>query len=441
MLLVLFLLLAVVYGQTLAYPFISDLALLLVLGLYELLLGRPNSLLRLLPYGILVCCYLALKIALFSALTSDDQNAFYGIDFLPRLYTMSLAFLVYMEFCLWPFQLGCAHQLNDFPLLTSWSDPRLWLGSASVALFFFCWGIAWYYHKKVAFWLGWFFLFLLPVSNIIPTGVVMGERFLTLLLLAFVLGISLGLSRLKHYRWLLLSVFVLGYGFLSFHRTGFCQDEVTYWRRVLAVSPNDYLARMRMGNIHYAKGDLPVALRYFEEACGKRSYRPYTPMYPRDCGRIYLQLGQTERAFVSFHLAESRIEQYRLPREHFLEVYHALGYLYFTKGDWKNTQACLTTVVRFSDVAPFDMLQKSCHWLAVSYIHTRDYAKAAAVYQELLQRDPNFATAHYNLAILYLLHFHDKDKAQVHWDKAKDLHFPLPQAALKLWQESAERNR
>ena len=427
-------------------------ATVLLLCLYEVTIGQnrhaPGKWLRLTSYFLTTALYLEWKLYLFGTISLDTQNALYGVDWLARCYTMSFAFVTYIRVAVLPIHLGADYQLNDFPLLNSWVDGRTWLGMLVVLGYIACW--LWYFRKDktVAFWLGWFGVFLLPVSNIVlPAPIILGERYLVLPLVAFCLASSAGIhtwiepwqnnrllssrpNRLVASRLVLYLVFficAIGYSLAHLHYAQFWANESLLWQRTLSISPNSYIGHMRLAAILYKEGKIEEALRYWQAATDKKCYLQNAPLAPFNCGKVHNRLNHKEEAIRYLEIARGRIAMFQLPAQKFLDCYYTLGRLYYDKQEWQKAQECLSVTVAHLMAATnlqsgeIKMLAESAHFLALSYCQTNQYDLAITQYQTLLSVVPNYGLAHHNLAMIYLQYKKDLQAAAFHREAAEKL--------------------
>jgi len=126
----------------------------------------------------------------------------------------------------------------------------------------------------------WFFLFLLPVSNIMPIGEIVAERFLYLPSFGFCLFIGalvqnyVGSSRVGP-RHAVPLLFVLAiFSFLTLQRNNEWKDPETLWRATLERSPNAPHALENLSSILLAKGETGEAGALIDRA------RTLWPMEP-----------------------------------------------------------------------------------------------------------------------------------------------------------------
>lgn len=119
--------------------------------------------------------------------------------------------------------------------------------------------IAWRKDKIIAFCIGWFYISLLPVMNIIPTGSYFAERYLYLALFGFCFLIPyLAVSIFEQedaqsqafLRWIYLIIFLVGigfYGYRTYVRNADWKNELTFYKAEVLNNPQHPTMRRDLG--------------------------------------------------------------------------------------------------------------------------------------------------------------------------------------------------
>jgi protein O-mannosyl-transferase len=130
-------------------------------------------------------------------------------------------------------------------------NELVWLAFAAMALLALATRLGW---KPVFFGAGWFFIALLPVSNLVPSGVLVGERnlYLPSVGICFLGGAAYAWcrERVRIPRWLVsgaLGVVVAGYLVASTVVMGRWRNEETLWRTTVAAHPRSPAAHLWLG--------------------------------------------------------------------------------------------------------------------------------------------------------------------------------------------------
>src|SRR3990167_5580509 len=193
----------------------------------------------------------------------------------------------------------------------------------------------------VTFCIFWFFASMAIVSNIIPLGNFMTERYLFLasygwsLLLAYMVSqvvtskfnLTVKFSALSSYLSVLVMVLaVIGfttilafYSVKTYLRNRDWRDSFTLWSYELAKSPDSVLASNNLGNTYKDKGDLARAIQLYERAEAKNSRR--LSKVNLNLGDAYWEDGRLEKALEQYQKAIEADKREPL-------AYYGLGRLY-----------------------------------------------------------------------------------------------------------------
>lgn len=226
------------------------------------------------PFGLVFALYLLLRIAALGGLSIPlELTRTATLTFGERMALMVPVIAHYLRLMVFPIGLRLEYDWVSFPLwVTALSAV---LVAATMVLGIWFWKREW---RVAAMGIAWFFLFLLPVSNIIPIGELVAERFLYLPSAGFCLLVGAmvdlawnrghGLSTLlgiKGPRWLRQSFYplilcvLLLFSFLTLRRNAEWRDPETLWHGTLERSPNAPHAAENLAAIFLAKGDLKGA--------------------------------------------------------------------------------------------------------------------------------------------------------------------------------------
>ncbi len=181
----------------------------------------------------------------------------------------------------------------------------------------------------ISFAVGWFFLSLLPVMNILPSGVYFAERYLYIASVGFCLLMGLYFNRLYtakgkvgkiEYSLLavgLISVICLVYGWRIWLRTAEMKDEITVFQSAIKANPTSALMRNDLGIIYAQNNQQEKAIARFQEALSLRE----SPVTYFAMAEAYAGMGQNEKAESSLKMA------IKLDPE-FADAYYNLASLY-----------------------------------------------------------------------------------------------------------------
>lgn len=226
----------------------------------------------------------------------------------------------------------------------------------------------------IFFSVSWFFLTLLPISNLYPINAYMAEHWLYMPSIGFFLIVAKFFSylyRAKNLRIFIILFVIALLGFYS-HLT---IRQNTYWRE---------------------------ALVFYERAL---KYTPGSSTIYNNLGSVYKNMGKIEKALASYKKA-IEINPYNP------EAYNDLGLLYHNIGKTKEAVALIKKAIK---IYPFNA--KAYYNLGVVYYSIGKIEEAIVSYKKAIEIYPEYAKAHDNLAVFY---YYEKyyDLAIKHFDRA-----------------------
>lgn len=269
----------------------------------------------------------------------------------------------------------------------------------------------------------WFFIALLPVSNIYPiSDSFMMEHWLYLPAVGFYLilaRLATGFFKSKLLRFLsviAVATLIVFYSYLAIKQNGYWQNAVTLYKRTLGYVPDSWRFNNELG-IEYAD-----SARY-EEAIA--SYTKALEINPdligvyNNLGNLYRRIGRPEEAL-------SVLKRQEEARARLVQKYYAAGNAYWESGRGK--EAVLSYKEALA-LAPDNLALYNA--LANVYITEGRYGRAEGVLKEALALAPDFALTHNNLAVAY---YYEKryGLALRHCDRAVELGYDVSPRFLKL---------
>jgi len=319
------------------------------------------------------------------------------------------------------------------PVVNTWLNWKVVLGLAILlgTLAILVLGIR--RRPALAFGLGWVFLFLLPVSNLVPIpGSMMAERWLNIPSMGFCLlgGMALNwvwtkLVVARRLGWRLggiaagIIVAIL-MGWQTVRSNAVWRDDETLFRRIIERFPDSFKGHANLGKtlldqgrMIEAKGELrkTVALKsdspfpflwlgeiYLREgrqdsaqAAFSESIRKDSTFYPAylSLGGLYRQVGRADSALILYVEGFKHVQS--------AELYNNFGILLVERGSLPEGIQAYQQAVRVNPgYAP------AYHNMGNAYRSLGDYPKAEVSYRKALQADPTLAESHHALALLYL---------------------------------------
>ena len=175
----------------------------------------------------------------------------------------------YFLLLVWPATLSCDYAFRQITP-AGWSDPLALGGLALVAALVALAVATRRRRPALAFLIGFFFVTLLPMSNLLfPIGTIMAERFLYLPLVGFAGGIAIAMPlvlRQPRLAAVASSLIVLAYCGRTALRNRDWQDSLHLWSSAVAAVPESFRAHQSLALALFHSGDLEGAIAAGERA-------------------------------------------------------------------------------------------------------------------------------------------------------------------------------
>ena len=368
---------------------------------------------------------------------------------LSALLTTSRIFVSYLGLFLFPLRLTVDH-FSKYGLDPSYSflEPRVLFSLLILGLIFVFIIRSFRYQRILAFSGLWIFIFLLPVSNVLPLNQLMAERYLYLPSIGFCLFLALVLVRffyLSPNRFIrsiaIVSIILILslYSLRTITRNRDWKDSFTLWSKTIETSPNSRKAHNNLGIEYNTVGKYEEAIASYKRAI---EIDPGHAFAYNNLGKTCNDIGKHEQAIASYKRAieidpdyaeayynlgntyntigkhEQAIASYKRAIEinpDFAEAYYNLGNTYAAIG--KHEQA----IASYKRAIEIDLRFAEAYYnLGKTYNTIGKHEQAIASYNRAIEIDPNYVKAHINLALTY----YDKKQytlAIYHCDRAVEL--------------------
>jgi len=358
-------------------------------------------------------------------------DALVGSSLPMRLLTSARGVVHYIKLLLFPATLNADYSYNAFPMTDSWGDPRAWLALLTVALLLFGLLKLLTYSKMAAFGGLWFFITLLPASQLIPLPEKMAEHYLYLPSVGVALLVGMLLDRWaktpRATRALAVgfSVVLLLFVVRTVVRNRDWKDEVTLWRKTVQTAPACARAHYNLAAALMSRGDLVAARRELETLL---QLIPDYAVAHHDLGIIAEQEQRYDDARREYETALRLAPEYLGPRvslaklailadqlddaEEYLEetlrivahhpektpyaVYYYLGVIHEKRGELAAARGQFELATRADPGRA-----KAYRRLGMVAAKQGDLAAAAKAFEAVVRLLPASANDHYNLALIY----------------------------------------
>lgn len=232
--------------------------------------------------------------------TGGGLTGYHGGNAFATLLTMLTVFCRYIGMLVWPAKLSAAyeptiHQTIDATVIGA-IILLISIGLFSVRLF--------RVNRKVGFWLFFFFIGFLPVSQIIPLITLMNDRYLYFPMLGAAALVGSGAFYLQQilrtwqavpfYLLLVLLLILLSVG--SFRRTAIWQNDITFGRDTVAKCPTHYAAWEGLGEAYYfsVPPHNDEAVQAYTRAL---EIAPMSKLTLYNLGVLYVEMGNYDKGY------------------------------------------------------------------------------------------------------------------------------------------------
>jgi len=222
-------------------------------------------------YGSMLAACAAMSVYFLFVITISRQKAFYGGSLATTLLTLARIVAHYVKLLLFPATLSADYSYNAFPVTNSWGDLRAWLAVFALGLILFGLLKLAAHAKMAAFGGLWFFLTLLPVSQIIPHHELMAEHYLYLpsIGIAIMAGVLLDRwterSGRAHAVYAGFAVLLLLFSLRTIVRNRDWKDEFTLWKKTVQTAPDSGRAHLNLALFYLDTGKYALAEHEFNQ--------------------------------------------------------------------------------------------------------------------------------------------------------------------------------
>jgi protein O-mannosyl-transferase len=214
-----------------------------------------------LPYLVSIVCYLTLR-----SFAVAQGNLLATLQLSDNLLLIPKIVVSYLKNMLFPVNLKVIYDVSPEITASSLAIYSLLLIAGIGA------AVTFRRKREIAFSSGWFFLFLLPVTGIVPLGTALiADRYAYFSLMGFSLALAYAIclanKRVVVTATVLLSVM---YAAIDLQRNPIWKNMPALYTQMTIDAPERSIGFTNLGMYYYEKGDLANAERYLEESCSKK---------------------------------------------------------------------------------------------------------------------------------------------------------------------------
>ena len=295
------------------------------------------------PFIVLGLLYLVLRATVLNFNNSPNfhnaNNTFTAPPFI-RLMTFFKAMVQYAGFLFFPYQLRMERSLAWGQSLMEWDVIAGGLLIGFILFFAFKY---WKTKPWISFGLGWFFMAIVPVSNVlVPINAALYEHFLYIPMIGIALitvHLSLDWAQKHHIIPTLLKIFTLViilFCAINIHRNLDWRTSIGFYEQLITYRPDDYRVINNLGMEYANKGIFDKALPTYLKAI---ALDPQNPVAYHNIAGVYRDTGRIPLALENFHKA---IEL----NPNFIFTYRSLADLYGRLGQYEQCKENLLQILR-----------------------------------------------------------------------------------------------
>ena len=325
-----------------------------------------------------------------------------------RFFTVIKIIALYIRLLFFPYDLKVEY---FFSPSNSLFEPVVLIGIALLFLFVF---IAFRNIKRypiLSFSILWFFITVLPVSNIFPQGNIFAERYMYIPSVGFCISIGFLFwwllnkdIKTTYLNWMksiyiVFFLLIIALGRVTYERNKVWENDLVLWQDTTQKSPENFRAHLNLGAAYYNSNLFDKAL---EEVNIALQLKPLSSEALFILGSIYLKKGFTDEAINEF---KGLIQIF--PRH--ARTYVSLSAAYYIKGEYEKA---IDAAIKALKNNP--NLYTARYNLAISYAKVGLIDEAVNAYKEYLKTNPNCPDVHIDVGYLYY-NRGNFQKAKEHW--------------------------
>lgn len=255
------------------------------------------------------------------------------------------------------------------------------------------------FSKEASFSIFYFFISLLPISQIIPFSVVYGERWLYIPSLGFCLLVAILLKRLffdknlKKTGVLLLVSITCFYSFVTIARNRDWKEQVTLLEKNVNIYPRSMYAQLFLAEEYIKKEDYEKALYRIRTAheMYPNLFEPYFWL-----GKYYAEKGPHNEAIRTF---SNLLRDFPDKCKNNADFYYYFGVAYAKGKLYDQAISHYQKALTLRPLRPFN--REVYNSIGNAYFHKNEFSQAIESYKSSLNIDPDWILPYHNLTVVY----------------------------------------
>lgn len=363
-----------------------SLALLSILLIYHIIFRKKIEFISFIVLLSLGLAYIFVRKSVMGSLISGSIAS--STTLLERVPGFFAAIAGYLKLLILPFDLHMEYGYKSFP----WADFRVIAGIIVIlASLVYAW-IKRKEDKLISFAVAWFFITLLPHSNLYPLNAYMAEHWMYLPSLGFFMILANFLSGLLQQRklrsfGLTVLIGLLGfYSILTIKQNITWQEPVSFYKRILSYAPHSPRVHYNLANVYGNSERFPEAIASYKRAL---ELDPNDEQSYNNLGNVYRAMNDIQKAIASYKKAVEINPEYA-------QAYYNIGNAYRVI---KDNQEAVTYYVKALKLQPQDAHAYNNLGNAYQELGMLDDAQAA--YEKAIEIKPDYCEVHNNLGAVY----------------------------------------
>lgn len=353
---------------------------------------KNNLIKSFIPYFVAALFYIAIRFFVIGVKGRIEE--YLAGNFFLMMLTMLKVYVYYIYLLIFPVNLTL---FRDIIPAASIFDFKVLISALILSMVFF-FAIKFNKNKILFFSVFWFFIALMPFSNILPLQVFMAERYLYVPSIAFSLLVSHAIIALFNNKsanlnnkkiiqcgTLIFVILLLGfYVFSTVNRNRDFRDDLTLWSRTVATNPDNSRAHDNLGFTYERAGETEKALDEFEKA---------VKLQPNNF-RAWANFGVALAKFGAYNESINALKKSIEIRDYH-KTYDKIGLVYAEIGMENEAIGSFKEAIKIKP-----RYAKAHNDLATVYGKLGQFELALQEFNEAIRIDRDYADAHFNLGIL-----------------------------------------
>jgi tetratricopeptide (TPR) repeat protein len=376
------------------------------------------------PLFVIAAGYLACRMTFLHSVSFYNYPADILFQRVPGFF---VAIADYLSLLVFPFNLHMEYSYRIF----AFTEPKAIMGMIIASLMMIYAFVKKDKNPLISFSIFWFFLALLPVSNIYPINAsYMKEHWLYFPAAGLLVIPAYCLSLLyRKSRWVALPFIVALlaiYCCLTIKQNDYWKEPITFYKKTAECNPRSWKAYNALGLEYMAIGDYAKALDAYQMAINSI---PHAAKADTAEWIAYQASEDSARRLVAQNLTSAyraMEEEMALAEKRGTKGVFLLANRYYEEGNECMVLGRVKEAVAYYNAAlrldPRNPLVSDA--LGRAYFVSARYKEAIAVFNKMLEIDPGLAAAHNNLAVAYYME-KDYDQAIKHCDEAVSMGYQV----------------